>query len=164
MKCLSNFKTKVEGSKVIIEAELSEKTFAQRVQQVTIPFFNAKNIQWPRHCQISQEAFFVKAFGSGVGILLSDLVSLAALLEPKTTFPPQVGDLDNNLKVEINSEISPFIQWQVSDNIDNRADWNDIEGATGLELDKSKVKVGQFVRVIARSEAGEMISRPAIVA
>ena len=164
MKCLSNFKTTINGNKVIIEADITEVTFGQRVQQVTVGYYNPTNLQWPRHCQLSHEAFFIKAFGHGVGVKLEDLVALASAIEPRTTFPPKLNSkLDSALKVEIGSELTPTLQWQVSDNVDKRADWKDIPGATGPELDRTLVQTGQFVRVIAKSEAGEMVSNSAIV-
>lgn len=164
MKCLSNFKTEVKGNKVFIEADILEQTFGVRVQQVTVGYYNQKNLAWPRHCQLSHEALFIKAFGNGVGVKLEDLVALAAAVEPKTTFPPKMDNkLDSTLKVELSSELTPTLQWQVSEHIDNRADWKDIDGATDITFDKSKVETGHFVRVIARSDAGEMISNAAIV-
>lgn len=164
MKCLSNFKTTISGNKVFIEANITEANFGQRVQQVTVGYYNPDNLAWPRHCQLSHEAFFIKAFGFGVGVKLDDLISLAAVIEPRTTFPPKLNkQLDKSLKLELCSELSPSLQWQVSDNIDARADWQDVPGATGIELDKSKVKVGQFVRVVAKSEAGQIVSNAATV-
>ena len=163
MKRLFNFQSKLENGKITITADIDDYKFEQPVQQVTVGHFNPDNLNWPRHVQLSHEAFFIKAFGNGVGIMIDDLVDLATLVEPKTSFPPKLDKLDSSLKVSVCSEIEPSYQWQVSDNIDNRAKWTDIDGATTSELDRTKVKVGQFVRVIASSDAGSMTSNPAIV-
>lgn len=163
MKRLSNFKATLNGSKLIIESDVDEFKFEHPVQQVTVGYLNPENFQWPRHIQLSHEAFFVKAFGNGVGVMLDDLVKIASVVEPKTSFPPKLNKLDSSLKVSVASELNPSFQWQVSDYLDHRANWKDIEGATSIELDKSKVKSGQFVRVIASSDAGSMTSNPAII-
>lgn len=155
MKILKNIQVSIASGKVTITGDAVEAEkyqFANPVQQVTIGYLNPLNMQWPRHCQLSHEAFFVKAFGNGVGIMLDDLVKIAALIEPKTSFPPKSkGKLDNTLTVEFDSELNPSLQWQQSD---DGLTWENIEGATTNVLDKTKIGIGKVVRCVASSEAG----------
>lgn len=166
MKTLTNVVCKVENGKVTITADIADKTFGLPVNQTTVGYLNPKNIRYPRHCQISNEAYFVKAFGNGFAIMHDDLVRIAAIVEPKTTYPPLFTKQPDseNFVVEINSELNPDFQWQVSDEIKlGKENWTDIVGATDGVLDKSKVEKGKFVRCVAKSEAGTMYSNPVIV-
>ena len=164
MKRIFNTQCTVTGNKVTITGDIEDYKFEQPVQMVTVGFLNPANMQWPRHCQLSHEAFFVKAFGNGVGIMLDDLVAIAALVEPKTTFPPKPSKLDNTLTVQIDSELNPDLRWEVSDALGDKADWKPIAGATTNVLDKTKVESGKFVRCVASSEAGEATTNPVMVA
>jgi len=165
MKRLANIKSTAVNGKVTITADIEEFRFEQPVQQVTVGYLNPANMSWPRHCQLSHEAFFVKAFGQGVGIMLDDLVAIASVVEPKTSFPPVVKDkLDDSLTVDIISELNPDLQWEVSDEIGEAQNWKKIEGATTSIFDKTKVKSGQFVRCMASSEAGYVTTNPVMVA
>lgn len=165
MKRLTNIKTTANNGKITIEADVEEYKFEHPVQQVTVGYLNPNNLTWPRHCQLSHEAFFVKAFGQGVGIMLEDLVAIASVIEPKTTFPPVVKDkLNNSLTVNIVSELNPDIQWEVSNEIGENQNWEKIEGANTSVFDKNKVKLGQFVRCVASSEAGFIATNPVMVA
>jgi hypothetical protein len=161
MKILKNIKASIKDGQVTITGQISEYKFDHPVQQVTVGYLNPANMQWPRHCQLSHEAFFVKAFGNGVGIMLDDLVNLAAIIEPKTTFPPKSGSLDQTLTVHIDSELTPELQWEISD---DGKEWSAIEGQTTNTLDKSKIEKGKIVRLRASSEAGSAYTNPVMVA
>jgi len=163
MKKLTNVKVSVVDGKATITGDVVEAdkyTFEHPVQQVTVGYLNPKNMAWPRHCQLSHEAFFVKAFGNGVGIMLDDLVAIATILEPKTSYPPTASQLDGSLTVQINSELQPTLQWEASE---DGKDWQPIEGATANVLNKTDHS-GKFVRLVASSEAGSIATNPVLVA
>jgi hypothetical protein len=163
MKKLTNVSVSVVNGKATITGDVVEAGkhgFEHPVQQVTVGYINPKNMAWPRHCQLSHEAFFVKAFGQGVGIMLDDLVAIAAVLEPKTSYPPKASQLDGSLTVQIDSELQPTLQWELSD---DGKDWKPIDGETTNALDRSKYK-GKFVRLVASSEAGSITTNPILVA
>jgi len=162
MKTLTNTKTTVTGNKITITADIVDKKFPFPVQQVTVGYLNPDNIRWPRHIQLSNDACFIKAFGNGFAISTDDLVNIAAQVEPKTSFPPLFKKITPEYKVEISSELHPDLQWEVSDKLQG-APWTKVEGQTSESLDKSKVKAGQFVRCVATSDAGSLISNPVIV-
>lgn len=165
MKKITNVECEVVDGKLTITGDVigaDKFDFQQPVQQVTVGYLNPANTQWPRHIQLSHEAFFVKAFGNGVGIMLDDLVRIASIIEPKTTFPPKTkGKLDNTLTVNIDSELDPDLQWEASS--DGR-EWEKIDGEKSNVLDKNKVPVGTLVRLVASSEAGSTATNPVMVA
>lgn len=159
MKTIANCVTVVKDGKVTITADIVEKDFTRfPVQRSTVGYLNPDNIEWPRHIQISNEAVFVKAFAVGVAMSLDDLVAIAAAVEPKTSYPPKFKKADS-VSVEIASELSPSFQWQSADDIRNPV-WQDIPGAVSSSLDAKMVQPGKFVRCVAKSDAGEMYSRP----
>jgi len=160
MKKLGNTTCTIKDGKVTITGDIEDFKFEQPVQQVTVGYLNTDNFHWPRHCQLSHEAFFVKAFGNGVGIMLDDLVKIASIIEPKTSYPPIASKLDNTLTVDINSELQPDLQWEVSD---DGKDWKPIEGAKSNTLDKTNY-AKKFVRLVASSEAGSVTTNPVLVA
>lgn len=161
MKKLINVTSAVTNGKITITADIADTDkgeFRFPVQQTTVGWINPLNMRWPRHVQISGEATFVKANGSGMAILHDDLVAIAALVEPKTSFPPVFKKSD--LTVEVASELNPSYQWQVSDKIDASQSWSNINGQISATLDKSSIKAGQFVRCVASNDSGSMISNP----
>lgn len=161
MKTLKNVKTTVSNGKVTMTADIVDCPENFRVQQQTIIYVNPANIRHPRHIQISHEAVLVKSASGGFVMYHDDLVNLATLIEPKTSYAPVFSALtqgDQDLTVQVGSELTPDLQWQVSDDIGKSAVWSDVTGATGNALEKSKVKSGQFVRCKASSEAGIMFS------
>ena len=160
MKILTNTKTTVKDGKVTITGDVAEKTFGFPVQQVTVGYLNPDNMRWPRHIQLSGEAVFVKAFGRGFAIMNEDLTAIAAAIEPLTSYPPTFQNQpDDKLTADISSELSPDIQWEVTDSIlAGEVNWQPVTGATTATLDKSLVKSGQFVRCVATSESGMMAS------
>lgn len=166
MKKLTNVVSKVVDGKLTVTADVTECAagdYRFPVQQVSIGYLSDKNHQWPRHIQLSGEATFVKAFGNGMAINHDDLVSIAAVVEPKTSFPPVFKKRIPDYTVEIDTELDPDFQWQVSDSIDTKQSWKDIAGQTTKTLDKSTVPPGKWVRCVASSEAGSMTSNPVIV-
>ena len=173
MKKLVNVKTTVTNGKITICADIEESApneFAFPVQQVTVGHLNPINPRWPRHCQISQDAYFIKCNGFGMAIFHDDLIAIAAQVEPKTSFPPVVKKLTDDLFAEVSSELNPDFQWQVSDDAypqptaprtpPPQAVWSNIDGATSVKLDKTPLKTGQWVRCIISSEAGSVTSNP----
>jgi hypothetical protein len=166
MKKLINTVTVIKDGKATITGDVIEAQpheFRFPVQQASVGYLNEANMRWPRHLQISNEAFFIKAFGNGLAIPADEMVKIASILEPKTTFPPVVNKISTDLEVDLASELDPDFQWQVSDKVDKDADWKNIEGETKKNLDKSKVKSGQFVRLIISSEAGSVTSNFVLV-
>ncbi len=161
MKTLTNHKVEVANGKLTITADIVEADpgqFKFPAQQQTVTWINPHNHAWHRHVQISNEAVFVKAFANGLAVPLHMLVEVAGRVEPKTSYPPFFRR-QSDLKVEISSELEPDFQWQVSDKIGVLQSWSNIDGETKLGLDVSKVNKGQFVRLKASSEAGEMFSQ-----
>jgi hypothetical protein len=157
MKKLTNVKTTVTGSKVTICADIVDAAptdFKWPVQQTTVGWLNPANLRWPRHIQISSEAVFVKSMNGGMAITNDDLVALAALVEPKTSFPPFFKSFPSpqSLTVDFSTELDPKLQWQVSDTPLPDGKWTDIEGAISRTLDNPPK--GKFVRCVASSEAG----------
>lgn len=165
MKALKNLKTEVKDGKVTITADIAEAIFDKNVQQTTILFITSENRQWPRHIQISGEAVFVGAFGNKFAILNSDLVAIAAAVEPKTSYPPIFkNNKSPDLTVDIYSELDPDFQWQVSPSLKvGEVDWKDVAGQTSKDFDRTQVKKGDFVRCVASSEAGTMYSNPVLI-
>jgi len=182
MKTLINEKAIVskDGKSVTITADIIEKDYPQwMVQRVTVGHLNPVNIAHPRHVQISGDAVFIKGGGTSVAFSNDGLVAIAAAIEPKTSFAPVIRKLTpENLTVQIDSELSPDFQWQISDDafpkpkiptprppsgtklVAPPAVWANIEGQTVATLDPSKVTKGQWVRCVASSEAGSMTSNP----
>lgn len=152
MKRLNNITTQITGTKLTITADIEDHTFEQPVQRVTVNNHNPINMHWPRHCQISHEAYFVKAFGTGFGIMHDDLVKIAYAVEPKITFPPKFrNDITPSLSIEWVSEIPMTIQWQSSP--DGKT-WENIAGQESKSLDKTLVEERTFVRCVATNAAG----------
>ena len=164
MKRLLNVQTSVVDNKVTITADIDDFKFESPVQQVTVGYLNAINMAWPRHCQLSHEAFFVKAYNNGVGILLDELVKIAAIIEPKTTFSPITrGNLNDSFALQVSSEIPVSYQWEVSNAIGEAQNWAKIDGQTALEFDKTKVQSGQFVRCVITNDAGSFTTNSVII-
>lgn len=163
MKTLNNVKSEVKDGKLTLTADIIEKDFSQfLVRRITIGHVNPDKMSHVRHVQVSDEAIFLKlpATKFGVAIEIEDFVSIATAIEPKTSFAPVFKRQKNPLTIEIGSELKPDFQWQVSDEINSKADWKDIEGQKSATLEPSTVKSGQWVRCIASSEAGAMPSLP----
>jgi len=164
MKRLLNVQTSVANGKVTITADIDDFQFEKPVQQVTVGYLNAINIAWPRHCQLSHEAFFVKAYNQGVGILLDELVKIAAIVEPKTTFSPALkSKLSDSFALDVVSEIPLSYQWEVTNIIGESQNWSKIEGQINAELDKTKVQSGQFVRCVITNDAGSVATNAVII-
>ena len=175
MKSLQNPVTKVsaDGKKCTVEFDIIEKDFTQfLVQRVTVGHLSKENMRHPRQVQISEEAVFVKAFGNGMAFPIDDVIKIASVVEPKTSFAPVFKKTENPLTVQIASELNPDFQWEICGNVQapnnvkiNRPDekWIKIDGATSASLDPSKVKSNQWVRCIASSEAGSMASNPTLI-
>lgn len=175
MKSLQNPKTTIsaDGKKCTVEFDIAEKQFTPfLIQRVTIGHLNPANMRHPRHVQISEEAVFVKAFGNGMAFPIDDVVKIASVVEPKTSFAPVFKKTQNPLTVEIASELNPDFQWQTCGNkaAPNNPklnfpdeNWVKIDSATSATLDPTKVKSGQWVRCWASSEAGGMASHPVLI-
>ena len=158
MKSLTNFKIEVQGDKALIQADIVDRQFSMPCQQVTVFQFNPNNRHFIRHVQLSHEAVFIKSRFGSFGIANDDLVDVAIKIEPSLTYAPIFQKkLTNDLKVTVHSEIEPDLQWQVSD---DGKEWMDVIGEKRETLDRTTIKVGQFVRCVASGEAGQMISNP----
>ncbi len=169
MKTLINPQTTIsaDGKKCTVEFDIVEKEFSPfLVQRVTIGHLNPKNMRHPRHVQISEEAIFVKAFGNGMAFPIDDVVQMASVIEPKTSFAPVFKKSENPFTVEIASELNPDFQWQVCEDVSAgkqhrpNGEWKDIEGQKTITLDQKTVSKNQWIRCVASSEAGSMASNP----
>jgi len=155
MKIITSTKTVVEGNKITITAELSEKEFQLPVQLTTIGHGVATNIHHPRHVQISNEALFVKRMhsqtkrGAAVAWLIDELVDIFVNIEPGLTDAPVFVQQPKPdlLDATVNSEIPFTLAWEQSDDC-----------KTWLTTDKSIVVPGKFYRAIATNAAGSTIS------
>jgi len=163
MKSITDISITVKDGIVTLTGKIINFQFGFPAMQQTVPYADDKNAKWMRHLQISQEATFVKAFGNGFGLPHKVLVDLATACEPKTSYPPVFKKTDDELVAEISSEIEPALQWEVSDCVKESSVWSKIEGQTTKALDKTKVSKGQFVRLVATSDAGQMISNPVLI-
>lgn len=161
MKTLTNIQTVISGTKATITADIVDKVFGFPVQQVTIGFMPDNNPKFLRHVQISHEALFVKAYGTGFAIPLEDLMTkVAMVIEPKLSFPPVLKKV-GALTVELVSELQPVLQWQQAPAPNSpEEDWKDIEGANDKSLDSAKTQKGTWVRCKATSESGIAITPP----
>jgi hypothetical protein len=164
MKTLKNISISVSNGKTTITGDIADEDprdhrFPSR--QTTELYRNLDNPKWPRHIQLTPKGVFVKAFGNSFILKADDLVNIASRIEPKTTFPPLFRQKTGTLQVELCSELKPDLQWQVSDSL--AGPWTDVPGQTNPQLDQTTVKKGQFVRLKASSEAGEMASTAAKV-
>ena len=171
MKTLCNTKTTIsaDGKTATITGDIVEKKFdLWAVTRTTHGYLNPKNMAHHRHIQSSHEALFVYSGQHYFGISHDDLVSIAAAIEPKTSFAPKLDKVEQDLTVHLESELNPYLQWEVGDKVTTEfkknhfreeiLNWRKIEGQTKPTLDKSTVKPGQFVRCVASSEAGSMTS------
>lgn len=164
MKIITKCKTIVDGNKITITAELSEKDFVLPVQLVTIGHGVSTNLHHPRHVQISNEALFVKRMpradlkrkGSAIGWLIDELVDVFVAIDPNLTDAPQFLEhpKENDLSVVINSEIEFTEKWEQSD-----------DGKDWVEFDKDKNGTipGKLYRCIATNAAGSTISNPVML-
>lgn len=158
MKTLANLKATVSDGKVTITADIVEKDFSQfPVQQQTILHASGHGLSHHRHLQIGQHGAVVKTPGKNVGFVLErqSMVDLATEIEPRLAESPRLSKLTSTLTVEINSELTPNLQWQSSA---DQQTWDDVAGQTTNTLDKTKVEKGRHVRLKASSDAGEMFS------
>ncbi len=142
----------------IVEAAPSDFRFP--VQQTTVGWLNPANLRWPRHIQLSSEAVFVKSANGGMAITNDDLVALAALVEPKTSFPPfyKTFPTPQSLTVDFSTELEPKLQWQSSNSPLPESEWTDIEGETKPTLENPPK--GKYVRCVASSDAGRTATPP----
>lgn len=174
MKFLNNPKTTIsaDGKTATVVFNIEEKEFNKYpMQRNTVGHVNPANLAHARHLQIDENGFYVKAFGQIVAICSDALVSIASVVNPKTSFAPKFKkQIDQSFTVDVATELDPDYQWQVSENAIPMAEkphtappaavWSDIEGQSGKSLDKAKVKPGEWVRCIASSAAGSMTSNP----
>jgi hypothetical protein len=183
MKTLTNPKIKVNGAKVTIEFDIVDKTFDLRVvQQVTATHVATNNPRHFRHIQISHEAFFIKRPGTPHAVAFDQdaMVDIATAIVPQLSYAPIHKDAakttPQTVTVVFDSELNPTLQWQSTPDIKPvqrtatggiavPATWTDIPGATEATLDLTKTPVpeGHFVRCVATSEAGMAVSNPPIL-
>lgn len=165
MKTLKDVTVSVKDGIVTMTGKIAEGDFdIHMAQRVTVGYLNPENHTWPRHIQLSHEAVFVRAFGNGFGLSNDDMVKLATAVEPKTSYPPMFKkSVNGKYHVELSSELQPDFQWQVSDKINKEQKWENIPGETFNYLKVPNAVKGRFVRCVASSEAGSMISNPVIV-
>lgn len=161
-KTLVNVQMSAKDGKVTLTGDIAEVDFdVHMIQRVTIGYLNPDNRQWPRHIQLSHEAVFVSAFGKYFSLNDDDLVRLATLVEPKTSYPPIFkSKIADKLEAQISSELDPSFRWEVSDRIDKAQQWSVIEGESSNTLSSPERFKGKFVRCVAFSDAGSMTSNP----
>ena len=166
MKALSNVQVSVKDGKVTMTADIIEKTFEFPVQRVTVGWLHPTNPRHPRSIQISQEAFFVKAFGEGFAFEHEDLVALAAAVNPKTAAPPMLTrDIKEDLIADVGSELHPDFQWQYGVIPATKGGgpliWQDIAGQTSKSLPPDAIPQNAYaVRAVIKSDAGSITSNP----
>lgn len=171
MKTLKNLVATLDGTKMTIVADVVDEPFNEwLVSRVTHGYINPENQDHPRHVQSSNAAVFVRHCNNGFFIRNDDLVKIATLAEPCTSFPPKLKDGSVPPKLEFYSETPIKYQWQVSDNPLPMATaphtppppavWTDISGQVGDTLDESTVEVGKWVRCVATNMSGSTISQP----
>ena len=169
MKHLINPVTTIstDGKTVSITASIEDLPFQENIiTRVTHPH-NDVIAEHVRHIQSSNAAVFVRHRGSSVLFPNESLIAIAAAIEPCTSFPPRFCKGE---KLTVHSELPFTLQWQFSDNAFPIADkpntpppdavWADVEGQTKAAIDDSKVKSGQWIRVVATNSAGKTISKP----
>lgn len=166
MKRLSNVKATVTGDRITICADIVETPFWRMPVERTIDrAINVPDANQPRqhhyHIQVSQDIYSVKTPGKHCGLAIShdDMLAIAKMVDPRICHAPVLKSQINSttLTADIGSELTPDLQWEVCS--DGKT-WTAIEGQTTKTLDKSTVKQGQFVRLVAKSEAGTMTSNP----
>lgn len=165
MKKLTQVKTVVSGDSVTITGKIVDTLpheFKFPIQQVSIGYLNPDNIRHPRHVQISGEAVFVKGRGNAFVITHDDLVSIAAQVEPLTSYQPWFNKMPSadKLTVEFSSELEPSLQWKWSDGPAPDGKWTNIEGATTATLTKTDALKDKWVSCVASSNAGATSTPP----
>jgi hypothetical protein len=170
MKHLIEPKTTIseDGKTVTIVAKLEDAPFNENIiTRVTHPHSDpvANHV---RHIQSSNAAVFVRHRGHSVVFPNDSLISIAAAIEPATSFPPHFHQGE---KLIVHSELPTTYQWQVSDNAFPEADkphtppppavWRDIPSQTAASLsDNAPVNPGQWVRLMVTNASGKAISKP----
>lgn len=157
-----------DGKSVTINADVVEQPFNSILtSRVTHGHLNELNVKHPRHVQSSSEAVFVKHSVHGVALLNDFLVSVAAVVEPKTSFAPLHVPSADLMTTQLVSESDVKYQWQVSDDPAPQgtfpppvAVWSDIAGQTSKTLDKSCIKQGQWARCVSTNATGSTIGKP----
>ena len=129
MKTLTISTVTVAGTDVTIEGTLSDVTYTQPAQQVTIADRPAGNTVWTRAIQMTDEALMCKRYGStpfAMGV--TSFAMLAFTVEPDLTWPIEIttqpstpaafapnGTLHADLTVVVSSnEVTTTYQWQES--------------------------------------------------
>jgi hypothetical protein len=88
MKSLTFDKIEVNGNQVTITGTISDKQFTQHTQQTTIMDFPKKNPFHVRHIQLSNQAQFLKRYGSNSFALENcEFTKLGEAIEP-SLIPP----------------------------------------------------------------------------
>ena len=130
MKTLTINTVTVTGTDVTIEGTLSDVTYTQPAQQVTIADRPAGNTVWTRAIQMTDEAIMCKRYGStpfAMGV--TSFAMLAFTVEPDLTWPIEIttqpstpaafapnGTLHADLTVVVSTnEVTTTYQWQKSD-------------------------------------------------
>ena len=157
-----------DGKSIVITADIVDTPFdGMLTTRVTHGHINPANMKHPRHIQSSNSALFIRHARHSVAMTNDFLVSVAAVVEPKTSFPPMIVEGKDPLSVELASESPVFYQWQVSDNAfptgtfpPPAAVWTDIAGQVSATLDKSSVKTGQWVQCVVTNSSGKSTGKP----
>lgn len=91
MQCLTNFKTTVNGNKVTIEAELSERVFPSPMMQNTVMHSDDDNPHWITHVQISNHMVAVKIPNRpiAIGVPLEEFILNVARAINPAFCPPE---------------------------------------------------------------------------
>jgi len=162
MKTIGDVKITCSQGIITIVGKVVEREFNPNIEQKTVLYITGENRRWYRHIQISQEATFLKAYGSGIGILHDDLAAIANAIEPKTSYPPVIKSINpTTFTAEIISELDVTFQWESTESLNpDKLKWEPVESQTTDALDKTKVLAGRFVRLSATNQSGTTYSNP----
>jgi hypothetical protein len=170
MKTLSNPKTVVskDGKSVTITADIVDQPINENIITRVTHGHVDMIANHMRHIQSSKAGVFVRHRGYSFVVPNDVMVSIAAAVEPATSFPPIFHGVD---KLTVHSELPVEYQWQVSDDAfpvavkphtpPNPAVWADLPAQTADSLSKeAPVKPGQWIRLVATNATGKTISKP----
>ena len=151
-----------DGKTLTVICDVSEQPFNSLLTTRNSHFhINPLHDAHPRRIQSSNAAIFCEAptpdhKTAKAAILNEAVAAIFAVLEPQTTFLPQLKKMDTGA-IHVISEIPVTFQWQVSD--DNKT-WMDIAGQTGANLDDAATQPGQWSRLVITNAAGSTIGPP----
>jgi hypothetical protein len=91
MKTITVTNVVVDGTDITITGTISDETFTQPAQRVTVAEYPAANPNWSRAIRLTDAALFcVRAGSNTVALFLSSWSKIAVALENSLTWPPYV--------------------------------------------------------------------------